>query len=227
MRYPIDSEDLKGSLGKYYEKNSYKRENDNFDGGIGDTGNRGDDSRNDEDIGEVTISNDDIDGDTGSKITKDDIIREANMYLSNPDKYQSEDREYNRRQDFTNGEKPVDDLTIMKYASTCEWGEWGQYANCDEIISNVCKRLRTRNPNNAHECKSYMIDVQKCSCDDPETVNKNIVKQVEEDLQGEGGEGGTESGEETEDKGDRTDSLLSVESFGSWNLLYNLKAVKL
>merc|ERR1712215_144951 len=130
----------------------------------GDTGNRGDDSRIDEDIGDITIGDDDIDGDTDSKITKDDIIREANMYLSNPDKYQSEDREYNRRQDFRNGDKPVDELTIMKYASTCEWGEWGQYANCDEIISNVCKRLRTRNPNNAHECKSYMIDVQKCSC---------------------------------------------------------------
>ena len=70
--------------------------------------------------------------------------------------------------------KAVEELFSFygEYSSSCIWGEWGSYAPCDEILTNVCKRLRVREPKNPGDCFSFNIDVRECPCEGAKRVQK-------------------------------------------------------
>merc|ERR1712142_294889 len=90
-------------------------------------------------------------------------------------------------------------------AKFCIWGEWGPYHPCDKIISNVCKRLRVREPKNMERCWRYMIDVQECDCMDT-SLSKKIVNKIENEKK-DGSNSKYKSGNELEyDKSGELDS---------------------
>ena len=92
------------------------------------------------------------------KITKEMIEKEALMYLNGKKQFSQ-----HIFVDNPNSISEVEKGTVI--SSSCIWGQWGSFALCEEIIGNVCKRLRVREPKNPDKCNSYNIDVGDCECE--------------------------------------------------------------
>merc|ERR1712142_251462 len=111
-------------------------------------------------------------------ITKEMIEKEANMYLTGRKKFFHKSGNENPTKFEDNNSEGE---TIL--GSLCMWGQWGNFAPCEKIVIDMCKRLRVREPKNPDKCKSYNIDAIDCHCDRSEFQKGERYKNVEGHLQ--------------------------------------------
>ena len=134
------------------------------------------------------------------KWTKEMIEKEAQLYLSGSKVFPSKkiafsNAKYSEKNpsslDTYSTQRRLDSFHRYEYsrlshnpqdsARLCSWGEWGAFDPCDEILPQLCKRLRVREPKNMKNCWRYIIDVEECYCTDDTIFNRKIVQKVEKE----------------------------------------------